>query len=517
MTQLIGTLRVAHLKKTREVLLKEYVGKSIACIPTPSLVIHADVFDLNKKVLEDIVQEMRKRRSEQEVIEPHPLRIRPHAKLHKSRVLAQRLLNGTNAHLYAGVCVQKVSEAEALSGMFDASHHQSNQTKEAIDFAVRNILITNGISTHQAATRVFALHRWMIEQNAHIRSDISNFFRLAVCVDSPAAVKMLADAMSSYERPILAPLPLYIEVNVGQNRGGAPPSSEYLIPLLEAIATYEGKFILDGLHAYHGGAQHIRDPVEREAVMAPAVSLAEHSKRIVERYLQESQAEPNTLTTVTGAGTGTFAVAEGLSPSVYNEIQPGSYVVMDCDYLRNYNMRGWLKQHNIQINLEGDDDQPLFRPAMYIKSSVVSKTSAGGANIARIVVDSGHKSSAIDSGLPCLAPWQSLELVGSHFPASSLLIECGNGGDDHGVFRADTLKLIPYNTANQKPLVDVDPQAVGESLVRALSIGDPVWLVPGHCDPTFNLHDYFFIVSGNTMTDATIVDIGMVDARGCQQ
>ena len=29
-----------------------------------------------------------------------------------------------------------------------------------------------------------------------------------------------------------------------------------------------------------------------------------------------------------------------------------------------------------------------------------------------------------------------------------------------------------------------------------LALGDKVWLVPGHCDPTINLHDWFVAARG---------------------
>lgn len=59
------------------------------------------------------------------------------------------------------------------------------------------------------------------------------------------------------------------------------------------------------------------------------------------------------------------------------------------------------------------------------------------------------------------------------------------------------------------------------AVVEEKQAGDTVWLVPGHCDPTFNLHDYFYLVQRPTgelsLDKAVITDVMLVDARGCQQ
>jgi D-serine deaminase-like pyridoxal phosphate-dependent protein len=45
------------------------------------------------------------------------------------------------------------------------------------------------------------------------------------------------------------------------------------------------------------------------------------------------------------------------------------------------------------------------------------------------------------------------------------------------------------------------------------ALGDCVWLVPGHCDPTINLHDAMLGVRGGL--DAGVVEqVVRVDARG---
>ena len=96
-----------------------------------------------------------------------------------------------------------------------------------------------------------------------------------------------------------------------------------------------------------------------------------------------------------------------------------------------------------------------------------------------MVCDAGHKSHAIDSGLPTVHGFgKRSELVYS------------NGGDEHGIL---------------KP---------AESGIRLPGLGAMLWLIPGHCDPTVNLHNYLIGVRGGLLEGA-VESIIKVDARGC--
>jgi D-serine deaminase-like pyridoxal phosphate-dependent protein len=136
---------------------------------------------------------------------------------------------------------------------------------------------------------------------------------------------------------------------------------------------------------------------------------------------------------VTGAGTGSFVHER--DSGVFNEIQAGSYVFMDRDY--GDNRLG-----------EGDI---AFEHALFVRTSVMSRTTATHA-----VVDAGLKASSVDSGLPTV--WQRPDL------------RYVKAADEHGVL----------STAD----------------AAALSLGDQLMLVPGHCDPTVNLYDELICVRG---------------------
>lgn len=135
---------------------------------------------------------------------------------------------------------------------------------------------------------------------------------------------------------------------------------------------------------------------------------------------------------VTGGGTGTFLFEVG--SGVYNELQAGSYVFMDADYAAN----DWA-----------DSDQPPFQHSLFVWTTVMSRTAG-----VRAVVDAGLKSSSVDSGLPKLADVTPAAYV--------------NVSDEHGV--------IALNGAPDYPL------------------GHKLKLIPGHCDPTVNMHDHFICI-----------------------
>ncbi|MEK9803331.1 MAG: DSD1 family PLP-dependent enzyme, partial [Curvibacter sp.] len=44
--------------------------------------------------------------------------------------------------------------------------------------------------------------------------------------------------------------------------------------------------------------------------------------------------------------------------------------------------------------------------------------------------------------------------------------------------------------------------------------GSTLWLIPGHCDPTVNLHDWLIGVRGGLQA-GTVTELIRVDARGC--
>lgn len=140
---------------------------------------------------------------------------------------------------------------------------------------------------------------------------------------------------------------------------------------------------------------------------------------------------------VGGAGTGSYYF-EGAS-GVYNELQCGSYAFMDADYQRVHDATG--------ANIHE------FENSLFLFTSVMSHAKADLA-----IVDAGLKAQSVDSGLPVVHGRTGVEYI-----------KCS---DEHGVI--------------------TDPQGV-------LKIGDKLRLVPGHCDPTCNVHDWYVGLRGGVV------------------
>ncbi|MEL6978494.1 MAG: 3-hydroxy-D-aspartate aldolase BhcC [Pseudomonadota bacterium] len=134
---------------------------------------------------------------------------------------------------------------------------------------------------------------------------------------------------------------------------------------------------------------------------------------------------------VGGGGTGSYYF-EGNS-GVYNELQCGSYAFMDADYGRILDKDGKRIDENEWEN------------ALFILTSVMSH-----AKPQKAICDAGLKAQSVDSGLPVIFGRTDLKYV-----------KCS---DEHGVI---------------------------EDLEAVLKVNDKLRLVPGHCDPTCNVHDWY--------------------------
>jgi 3-hydroxy-D-aspartate aldolase len=145
-------------------------------------------------------------------------------------------------------------------------------------------------------------------------------------------------------------------------------------------------------------------------------------------------------------GAGSGTFMLEVEAGAWDEIQPGSYAFMDADYAKN----------------EWAAPLPRFEHALFVLATVMSRPSAGLA-----IVDAGLKASSVDSGMP--AVWQRKEL------------KYTRASDEHG-----------WIEGSPSP-------ALGEKLL----------LVPGHCDPTINLYDWYVVVKGGF-----VVDLWQITARG---
>ncbi|MGH7160562.1 MAG: DSD1 family PLP-dependent enzyme [Acetobacteraceae bacterium] len=223
------------------------------------------------------------------LLAPTGVKLRPHAKTHKSPVIAHlQMQRGA-----IGQCVQKVAEAEALAWG-----------------GVPDILVSNEIVGPRKLARLAAL---------------APLARIAVCTDDAAEIATL-DAVAEAARIRLSVL---VEIDVGAARCGVAPGPEAVALAKQIAASPHLRFA--GLQAYHGKAQHIRQHAARAAAIAEAVG---HTERTVQQLRQQGLECP----IVGGGGSGSFAFEAG--SGVFTEIQAGSYCFMDADYAKNLDETG---------------------------------------------------------------------------------------------------------------------------------------------------------------------------------
>ncbi|MEI4506070.1 DSD1 family PLP-dependent enzyme [Sphingopyxis sp. CCNWLW253] len=362
---------------------------SRADLNTPVLVLDVDALDRNIAAMAALTAQ-------------HGVALRPHAKTHKSVDIARR----QQAAGAVGVCCAKIGEAEVLAGG-----------------GVTGILITSPVAAPAAIERLAKLA---------VTAD-----GLMAVVDHPGIAERIDAALGARG----AKLDVIIDIDPGIARTGVA-SAEAAVALAKTIAA-SPNLEYRGVQFYCGSQQHIESYAERRAA-------------IVERtaYLQEVIAALTDAgfapAIVTGSGTGTHRI--DLDLGVFTELQAGSYVFMDKQYL------------DCDI---ADGGEPPFEVSLAVDARVVSANHSG-----LVTIDAGYKSLSTDGGVA---------VVQRGAPEAAFFAFMG---DEHAA-------LIAPEIGTQ------------------LAPGDPVSLTVPHCDPTVNLYDYYHIVAGDTL-----VDIWPVGARG---
>lgn len=268
---------------------------SRTALSTPALVLDLDIMEANIAAMLSWTR-------------AKGIRIRPHAKTHKSVTIAKMLVEAGAV----GACCATLGEAEALAGG-----------------GVPGVLITSPVVQAAKIDRLLALNE--------IADD------LAVVTDDPTNVAMLAAAADAKGGK---PLTVFIDNDVGANRTGVPSAQQATALARDIDAATALRF--GGIQGYAGQLQHIVDFEERKR---GTEEVARHMRQ-VESALKEAGIAPPLLT---GGGTGTHAIeadADGLG-----ELQAGSFIVMDVDYNR--------------VDLRGSGERP-FKDALFLRTSVVS-------------------------------------------------------------------------------------------------------------------------------------------------
>lgn len=154
---------------------------------------------------------------------------------------------------------------------------------------------------------------------------------------------------------------------------------------------------------------------------------------------------------VTGCGTGTFNI--DIEVDAITDLQVGSFIFMDEEYRR--------------IGGQSDDRFVDFDVSLTIATTTISQPMNGA-----MTVDAGFKSMASDT-----VPAAVDDLANTKFRFA---------GDEHGVL-------------------------LSKESMQSLQLGDVVELVTPHCDPTVNLHDFYWVKED----DGLIHSCWPITGRGC--
>jgi D-serine deaminase-like pyridoxal phosphate-dependent protein len=178
-----------------------------------------------------------------------------------------------------------------------------------------------------------------------------------------------------------------------------------------------------------------------------AAVLAASRAKAASQLLQDAGL---TCEVISGGGTGSFPA--DVEAGVLTELQPGSYVFMDADYGRNLDASG------AQVS--------AFRQSLFVQTTVIRTVSAGV-----VYVDAGVKSLNLDHGMPLVKGRPELAFT--------------KASDEQGRIEASPAGPAP-------------------------ELGEVLMLVPSHCDPTLNQHDWIVAVRNDE-----VEAVWPVEGRGC--
>jgi len=252
---------------------------------------------------------------------------------------------------------------------------------------------------------------------------------------------------------------VFVEINVGQDRTGVPPTSlDQIIRMAETISSHPN-LTYRGIHCYQGLLQHTRSTAARTSQISSSVAHA----RTVRDALTAGGFPPQI---VTGAGTGSFYEEAG--HHVHTEVQPGSYVLYDTDYRDN----------------EQDGNAPSFDHALFIHSAIVSTA----VDEKQVVVDAGSKAVDLVSGVPSFTD-QSVNNGLNGMKDGR--VEYTSGGDEHGILTLSG--------------------DLSQTMIEGSDHGT-VRMLPRHVDPQCNLHDRYLVVED--VEEGIVTEVWNVQGRG---
>jgi D-serine deaminase-like pyridoxal phosphate-dependent protein len=239
-------------------------------VPTPTLVVDEETLDSNVAAMAEFAHRAGGS-------------LRPHAKTHKSVVIARKQIEAGAI----GICCATVPELQAMA-----------------EARISGLLLTAAMQDPAKIGNLIA---------------VAKKTPITIAVDDETQIKTLTEKLSADT----APIGVIVDVDVGQKRTGVT-AVQHTVTIAKLVAA-DRRLKFSGLQGYAGHVQHIPEFAERarEAARVSAL-LGEHIAA-----LRENGLDPKI---VSGGGTGTHDI--DLAHQPFTEIQTGSYVFMDADYAR---------------------------------------------------------------------------------------------------------------------------------------------------------------------------------------
>lgn len=348
---------------------------------TPALLLDLDVFEANLARLTD-------------TLAPTGCGFRPHVKTHKCPEIARR-------QRQAGALGVSAATVDEAAGMVAAG--------------IGGVHVTSPVVTPEKLSRLVAMTKTAPD--------------LMMVVDHADG----AAALDAAARAAGVTLNVLVDLDVGDCRTGIEPGPPALDLARQVVAAEGLRF--RGLQAYAGIASHVVGFDERVEASRSLMGKAVETRRLIERDGIEVEI-------LSGGSTGTYNIdctIDGVT-----ELQVGSFVFMDVDYMRIGGKFGAVY-----------DD---FAPALTVLSAVVSVNRPG-----QVSIDAGIKSFSTETEF---AP-QPVGIEGVRYEIF---------GDEFGMLHLD------------------NPS-------RPIGLGDKVRFVTPHCDPTVNLYDRLYCTRGDEVVD----------------
>jgi D-serine deaminase-like pyridoxal phosphate-dependent protein len=310
--------------------------------------------------------------------------VRPHAKTHKCPEIAKMQI----AAGAVGICTAKLSESEVM-----------------LSNGISNVLMTGVNVTVPKIQKAMAL-----------RKKYKGFIQ---AIDNPQNARDLQDAAKA--AGIIADVVVDIDVI---KRSGVIPGAPALA--LAQMIDKMPNLKFHGILAYDGGVQHVKGFQQRKA------KALENYEPVIKTYEMMKAAGLN-MEIFSGGGTGTYDIMTGVSG--FTDLQVGSYLFMDCQYIEI----GGAKNE-----AEFDD----FAPSLTVMTTIINANYPG-----RLITDSGSKALTLNK--------PNARVIGE--PG----FDYAAGSDEYGTITFDQSS-------------------------KSYKVGDKLEVIIPHCDPAVNEYDFMY-------------------------